>query len=211
MNCQECISHQDDYLDNQLPHDIHEAMDRHIASCPDCQEMIRRNKELLRVLRNLKAPSPSPGFLKSAMENAARVDRQRRHKKWFMRFAAMAAMICLVVIGTIKFSPQTTTDSNKSSGIVMALHESKDVFLLVQSAQALEGATITIELPPQLTLAGNPAIRELSWRADFQRGKNIIPLPLLAATTGSAIVTAQIEHGHEAKTIRMQVNIIPSV
>lgn len=211
MNCHECISHQDDYLDNQLDHDVHDAMTKHIATCPDCQSMMRQNRELLQGLRNVDAPAPSPGFLKLAMENAVRVDRQRRHKKWFRQFAAVAAMVCLVVLGSLKFSPMLTRDTIQSSGIVLSLHESREVILLVQSAQALDGATITIELPPQLMLANNPGLREFSWQADVKEGKNLIPLPLVASAAGMVTVTARIEHDNQVKTMRMQVEILPSV
>ena len=207
MNCQECISHQDDYLDNQLAHELHNAMTMHIADCPDCQTMMRKNRELLQGLRHLNSPSPSPGFLKLAMKNAVRIERQQRHKKWFIQCAAVAAMVCIVALGSLRFSP-TTTDTAQSSGIILSLHESREVILLVQSAKNLDGATITIELPPQLMLASNPGLREFSWKADVKEGKNLIPLPLVASATGTVTVIARIEHDNQVKTMRMQLQVV---
>lgn len=210
MNCDECISHQDDYLDNQLSHDIHEAMTRHIAACPDCQKMMRKNRELLQGLRNLDAPPPSPGFLKLAMANAVRIDRQQRRRKWFMQFAAVAAMVCLVVLGSLKLSPLATHDTPQSTGIRLSLHESKEMVLLVQAAENLHGATISIDLPPQLMLASNPGLRHFSWQADVKEGKNLIPLPLVATAPGKVTVTARIEHDRQTKIMRVQVEILPT-
>ena len=210
MNCHECIRLQDDYLDNQLDHDRHEAVMRHISDCPDCRRMMRKNRELLQGLRSLPSPEPSPGFLKLAMAKAAQVDSRQRRRKWFMQFAAMAAMVCLVILGTLQYSSLTATKGDShSSAIVLSLHESREVMLLVQSATDLPGATITIELPPQLMLASNPGLRTLSWQADVQQGKNFIPLPLIAAATGHATVTASIAHDNQVKTMRMRVEIAP--
>ncbi len=212
MNCKECIVNQDDYLDNRLPHDLYEAMTRHLAQCPECQLMMRENRELLQGLRTLESPPPSPGFLKLAMENAARVERQRLHRKWFIQYAAVAAMVCLVVLGSLKFSPWMVANTGQSApGVILSLHESKDVILLVQSARALDNATITINLPPQLMLANNPGLHQISWQADIKEGKNLIPLPLVATVTGSAQITARIEHESRVKTMRMQVEIVPQV
>jgi hypothetical protein len=118
-------------------------------------------------------------------------------------------MVCLVVFGSMK-TPFLTKDTTQSSGIVLSLHESREVILLIQSAKALDGATITIELPPQLMLANNPGLRKLSWQADVKEGKNLIPLPLVATVAGIVQVTARIEHEDQVKTMRMQVSIMPA-
>lgn len=212
LNCKECIINQDDYLDNQLPHALYEDMTSHLAVCPECQAMMRENRELLQGLRTLESPPPSPGFLKLAMENAVRAERQRLHKKWFFQYAAVAAMVCLVVLVSLKFSPWMAPNPNtgqSAPGVILSLHESKDVILLVQSARALDNATITINLPPQLMLANNPGLRQISWQADIKAGKNLIPLPLVATVAGLTKITAKIEHEDRVKAMSMQVEVVP--
>ena len=211
MNCHDCFTHQDDYLDNQLNHDLHEAVTKHLATCSDCMVMIQKNRELLQRLRNIETPPPSPGFLKLAMENASRIEDQRLQKKWWIQFASIAAMLCVVVLGALHYSPWLTTNTSQQSGIVFSLHESKEIILLVQSAKNMENATITIELPPQLMLAQSPETRKFSWQADFKTGKNLIPLPLVASTAGTMQVTARIEYQNQVKTIHTQVQILPNV
>ena len=210
MNCKECITHQDDYLDNQLDHDLHEAMTGHLSDCPECTAMMRENRDMLQALRTLDSPPPSPGFLKLAMENAVRVEEKRLHKKWFRHYAAVAAMLCLVVLGSMNL-PWLATETTQEPAIILSLHETKDVTLLVQSAKALDQATITILLPPQLMLASNPGLREMSWQADIKAGQNLISLPLVASSAGLVMVTATIEHDNQVKTMQMLVEVVPSV
>lgn len=208
MNCRECMHHQDDYLDNLLDHTLYDEIQRHLAECSDCQEIMRQNREMLQTLRNMAGPTPSPGFLNLALKNAIAMEKDKQRKKWWYQFAAVAAMVCLVVLGSMGHGHNPTSITTQQTGITLSLHDSKEVILMVQSAKTLENATITIELPPQLMLANNPNLREFSWQANVKEGKNFIPLPLIATGNGQVSIIAKIEHDNKIKTMRMEVHII---
>jgi hypothetical protein len=78
--------------------------------------------------------------------------------------------------------------------VTLALHESRDVSLVINSERNLEGATIRLYVTGSVALAGYEGQHEIQWLTSLTQGANLLSLPLVARTPGDGLVVAEIEH-----------------
>jgi hypothetical protein len=168
---------------------------------------------LRRILRRLPVPEPRPGFVDRALRNATRASaplatsaRQNPLRWLFTRWetwvgaalgAAAAAIVAVMVLRPV--------EDAGVPGITLALHEARDVDVLIDSERDLEGATIRVAVTGGVALNGFDDERELQWQTDLRRGSNLLSLPLVARSAGRAQLVAVIEH--EGRTRQVTVDL----
>lgn len=157
---------------------------------------------------------PEAGFFDQALDVAAREgsrDRRRhaRSRSWGIGLgSALAAGIAVwLVSGVLLKTPQLDrTDS--MPGLTMAMNETRTVNLMFASADALEEATLVVQLPPGVEVAGYAGRSEIRWSTQMQQGKNVLPLALVATEGNGGELVARVEHGSKQKTFRLNINVI---
>jgi hypothetical protein len=164
-------------------------------------------------LSDMPVPEPRPGFedrvlarATAAPEPAARApagsggvrEALRRPATWWGAAAgALAATVACVAL--LWKQP----DALAGASVVLALNESRDVSLVIDSERALEDATIRLVVTGAVSLAGYEQQQEIEWKTSLTEGPNLLSLPMFGRAAGSGRVVAEIEH--EGRTRRMSV------
>ncbi len=62
MYCREIQDHLQDYIDNDLPYSIKQAIDEHLLECLDCHEEVERYRKLNALLQLRSVPDPGATY-----------------------------------------------------------------------------------------------------------------------------------------------------
>lgn len=173
--------------------------------------MIDDLNKLRESLIDMPVPEPKAGFedrvLTIAIATAARAGAAahvrstfRRHSSWWAAgLGALAATVaCLAVFWT---HPAAAPGAN----VMLALHESRDVSLVIDSERDLAGATIRLYVTGSVALTGYEDQHEIEWKTSLTQGANLLSLPVVGRTPGDGSLVAEIEH--DGRTRRMSVTL----
>ena len=89
--------------------------------------------------------------------------------------------------------------------VALALNESREVSLVINSERALEGATIHVYVTGSVGLNGYGEQQEIEWHTSLTKGANLLSLPVIGVKPGEGRVVAVIEH--EGRTRRVSVEM----
>jgi hypothetical protein len=89
----------------------------------------------------------------------------------------------------------------------MTLEEPRTINLVFASAEALNAATLTVQLPPGIEMSGFPGQREVTWETSLTTGKNLLPLKLIATSPQGGEILATLRHDDRSRTFRLRVDI----
>lgn len=212
MTCNELNEHFDDYIDGQ-PGDF-VALDAHVANCVACQDRVDGEQQLRRSLTEYGAsslPVRDAAFFDRALARAAAEgSNQRRKYSWLKGFgSAVAAGLALWIIsGVLLTDPEFTDPDAAIAAVSMALEEPRTINLVFSSATNLENATLTVSLPFGVEIAGFEGQQEISWMTSLQKGKNVLPLRLIATSPQGGELLATLQHADDDKSFRLRVTVI---
>ncbi len=208
MNCTQALEYRDDYIDSYLSQEEKAAVREHLNNCPQCHEAFKRDEEMLHALRALPVPAPSPGFISHSIQHAQSAGRRRIPKSLApLLSAAMAACLVLwLVTGLPRMSDQQAHEL-PTAQVIIKIDEEKIVNVVVNAPRDLVDAHVTIELPEQLEMIGFPGKREIEWKTDLRKGKNLLSLPLVAKRTGNVELVARIDHENKSKLLKLAMKI----
>jgi hypothetical protein len=112
--------------------------------------------------------------------------------------AAVAAVVTILIMLPRASSP--------SDDVTLALNESRNIEVLIDSERALDDATVRVAASGAVELDGFEDRREVRWQTRLERGRNVLSLPVVARTAGSAQLVAVIEH--EGRSRRVAVRLL---
>lgn len=212
MTCNDLNQTFDDYMDGQ-PGDYPE-LDQHVDACDSCQARVNDELELRQALQTYGqqfVPTKDDAFFEQALARAAATGNRQQHKNsWFKGFgSAVAAGLALWVIGgTLMNDPQLADTASAIPAVSMALEEPRTINLVFSSATDLDDATLTVSLPFGVEIAGFEGQQEISWMTSLQKGKNVLPLRLIATSPQGGELLATLQHADDDKSFRLQVTVI---
>ena len=100
MKCRQCRERMSLYLAEALVGNWIEQFEQHIADCPDCAQELSQKQQLLEMLHNLSAPTPSED-LSTRIKAAARVQLRQPEPQmrpaYYLKVAAACAVVVLAV------------------------------------------------------------------------------------------------------------------
>jgi hypothetical protein len=176
------------------------------------------SKTLRQALQRLPAPEPRPGFVDRALIKATGQADARpsllaqlagRWETWIGAAVggAVATVLTITVFMTTLLRPaeQTMPAVANAPGITLALHETRDIDVLIDSERQLDDAIIRIVATGSVALDGFENEHEIGWQTHLERGSNVLSLPVVARSTGQGQLVAVIEH--EGRTRRMTINL----
>jgi anti-sigma factor (TIGR02949 family) len=70
MNCKQIFAMLSQYLDRELPPDVCDCIEKHIADCPPCVEFVKTLEKTVRICRSLQAeqkPAAIPPSLREEL------------------------------------------------------------------------------------------------------------------------------------------------
>ena len=180
----------------------------HVRGCELCRQRCA-DAALNRLLLSHDVPPPRPGFVDEAIRNAidqhAAQAKGRAQRVWIGAIAASIAA-CAVAVGVL-----VTANSNlwwdSTAQITLAPLQSKTVRLLIDSTEARESATITIELADNLELEGFRGDHVIEWETNLKEGKNLLALPLRLKDEDRSHFNVAFTDGSMRKQIRVKVAV----
>lgn len=95
-------------------------------------------------------------------------------------------------------------------GITLALHEAREVDVLIDSERNLEGATIRIAVTGGVALDGFEDEHQIRWQTTLERGSNLLSLPLVGRSAGAGQLIATIEHEGRTRQVIVNLNVLGS-
>ena len=213
MNCERFQTRIDDYIDASLEDAERAALDAHVDGCDTCRRSLHEAQRLRDGLRALAArdiPARDGRFFAQALAKAAADGSRRvRHRYWARGFASAVAAGFAIFAITLMFL-QPSQDTGPAVGIPtvsMTLEDVRTVNLVFASAETLDDATLTVTLPDGVELVGFEGQREITWMTSLSRGRNVLPLKLIATSPIGGEVLATLRHDDDDRTFRLNVEI----
>ena len=203
MDCQQAEKYIDDYLDSTLAPPLRQRLEIHLQGCRHCQSELNSSRQLLTTLQSTPVPAADGEQMHKLIQQAIATGKRYEQRQKVLRFAAMAAIVCLLLSAAF-FTPLRPGSDSEQPQLTIALYEQKTVSLLVDSRQAIDNARITIALPSQLSLAGFPNQQSISWQTNLKTGKNLLKLPIVAEQLGQGTISTRIDHGTKSKVMELQ-------
>ena len=120
---------------------------------------------------------------------------------------AIAAGLVLWMLGGMFLKTPEIAEPAMPS-IVMTLEEPRTINLVFSSATALANATMTVILPQGVEVMGFAGQREITWMTSLTKGKNILPLTLIATSSKGGELMATLRHDGDDRTFRVRVTVI---
>ncbi len=207
MNCHETKQSLDAYLDDELSEQATSAFEKHVSTCPDCQEYLQQAETLQASLRQLPVPPPANGFFERALTTAV-IGQRPSGRFGYRLWAAIAAGVVLFLTAGLIW--QSTFRDHDLPAVTMTLQETRDVRLVFYSKTALPNAQLVLEIPKNVVLQGYANRRTLSWRTDIRAGNNILRLPLKAVSVAEEKLIARLGHDGKSKTFVVRITVIGS-
>jgi anti-sigma factor RsiW len=173
-DCAAALALLEPYLDGELPPAEAERLREHAARCPACAAELRLAQALQGGLRELPELDVPPAVLARVRAAAtpempvlpfARPAREPAPRSWQPRFAALAAALVLVLLGTLLLfelrSPRASQPARPTPlEVARATAEARYALAYVGRASRRAGLEIKDEVLPEHLVA--PAARSLS-------------------------------------------------
>jgi hypothetical protein len=175
------------------------------------QDQDQDDPEIQALLKDYPMPTADAGFFDQALARATHEGSRRQRNRWMMTGfggAVAAGLAVWFVSGMLMTAPQMPDASSASiPGVTIALEEPRTVNLVFSATEAMDSATLTVSLPAGIELAGFPGQSEISWETSLNKGRNLLPLKLIALTPVGGELFARLEHEDRNRVFRLQVNI----
>jgi hypothetical protein len=89
----------------------------------------------------------------------------------------------------------------------MALHESRDVNVTIDSPEAVMEVDVRVVLAGGIELEGLAGRRELKWKTDLEAGINRLTLPIVAADSTGGRVLVSVGYGAKQQAFVVQIDV----
>lgn len=173
-------------------------------------DTLKQDQEIQALLKDYPMPEATTAFYDQALVRATHEGTRRQRNRWLVTGfgSAIAAGLALWLIGGFFLTtPDLPATDPAIPGITMTLEEPRTVNLVFASAAALDSATLTVTLPEGIELAGFPGQREIAWQTSLKKGRNYLPLELIAVSPIGGEVLARLEHNDRNRTFRLRVEV----
>lgn len=178
--------------------------------------MTSEREPLNEALRRMPVPPLRAGFAEEALSRAAAatppIPRSRlaaigRWETW-MGAAVGAALAVMATVFVMRPNVSVAPDE---TAIALAMDESRNVEVLIDSERTLEDATIRVATIGAVELDGLDDRHSVEWQTRLERGRNVLSLPVVARTEGPAQLVAVIEHQGRSRRIAIHLTVTPRV
>ena len=171
---------------------------------------------LTAALKRLPVPEPRPGFVDRALaravahreQPAARGERRSFLLQWQTWAGAALGGAFAAAIVLMLVRPDADVRPAKPV-LALALNETRDIDVLIDSERELQDATIHIVASGSVVLSGLDDERAIDWQTDLDRGSNLLTLPVAARATGNGQLVAVIEHEGRTRRVAIDITVLP--
>jgi len=174
------------------------------------KDMDKQDQEILALLQDYPMPEAAAGYFDQALVRATHAGSRRQRNRWLMTGfggAVAAGLVLWMVGGFFLTAPDLPLAEPTIPGITMTLQEPRTINLVFSSAEPLDAATLTVQLPPGIEMSGFPGQREVTWETSLNAGNNLLPLKLIATSPVGGEVFATLKHDDRGRTFRLRVDV----
>jgi hypothetical protein len=181
----------------------------HLVRCDGCRNAVRALRAL-----HAEAATPVPHVPSGALERALRIATEQPQRRvtyqprgFWPGVAVGAAVAAAVAIAAVLLLMPVGRDSvsNAVPGVSMALNETRNVSIALDSPVALSDAEIRVVLNGAIELAGFAGQKELTWRADLDAGVNQLTLPVVVVGANGGQLTVEVQHADKRRMFVIDV------
>ncbi len=214
MDCSELSSLLEPFADKRLTSVQRIAVAAHLERCDSCASAAY-GLEILRAQRGIAVPTPRPELLSEVVDRAALAGAaaaQRGGDRFWLGAGVGSALAAGIVIALLSFNATRQEHAEASvPQLDIALNETRDVNLAIDSPIAMMNAQIRVVLTGTVALAGFGEQSELRWAADLDRGVNVLSLPVTMLGTSGGQVLVEVTHQdrHEIFVITLRSSTSP--
>ena len=198
----------DEDLDGHLADAEKAEAGQHLSGCGDCQEIVKTEQLFRKALKSLPVPNVSDGFFDRAINNAVSSAQRKQRMRWISTGfggAIAAGIAAWVVFGVLLTTPDL--DNKSIAGLTITLHETEVVRLAFDSAVELQNATLMVQLPAGVEIAGYENESLLKWSTTILQGRNVLELPVVAHSGGGGILVATVVHDDKRREFQIQIDV----
>lgn len=204
MNCTQYQNMLDDYLDGTLStvqlNDLH----THLNKCEDCSNEFSQAEEIFISIRNIPVPPAKEGYEQRMLKFLEKKQPQKNQQRnWFM--AGFGSALAATFAMWLNFSPLSISNLEEMSTVNLTVHQTQKVDLVFNLPGELKDATLSLELPEKIEIAGYPGKRQLKWKTSFKKGANRLALPLIASEKQNGILIASLTKDGKTKLFRIRL------
>lgn len=209
MNCKDINIHKNEFFEGQLSLLQQRAFEQHLVECSSCGTAVNDMRKIQAELYNLAIPEPDNRFVESIFKEVHRQYpetsyRTLKAKPFVAGFStAIAAGLVLWFLSTLFIVQQQTI--TRPDEMMISMNTTQSVRLMFDSPSDLEQVTLSIDLPENIELSGYSGQSELSWTTSFEKGKNILSLPVIAIEQGEGELIAQLKYGDKVKVFNLRI------
>ncbi len=203
MNCQQTQNMLDEYLDGNLSPIQLSHVQKHLQSCGECSHVYQQAQQLADKLRDIPVPAPRPGFEQRVLQvlPAEKQDNRSASRHFLHGFgAAMAASFALWLVFAF-----FNTEMENINHITLQAQKQQTIDLVFNMPTDFHNATLTIELPDKVEVAGHPGKQQLRWVTSFKKGANRLALPLISKSATRGVLTARLDKDGKSKVFRVRI------
>jgi hypothetical protein len=150
----------------------------------------------------MSVPEPRPGLEDRVLAKATQPKARRRLSNWWA--AGIGALAATIAWVAVLWMQQGRIEEPR---LVLALNESRDVSLVIDSERDLDGATIRLYVTGSVALAGYEDEHEIEWLASLTQGANLLSLPVVGRSPGDGRVVAVIEHQGRTRRVSVAMHV----
>lgn len=207
MNCTQSQNFLDDYIDGSLSATQQGHVQTHLNNCDECQHVFSLAQNLTVTLKDTPVPPAKVGYEKRMLKFLDQKQPQKAYNQnWFI--AGFGSAIAATFTLWLVFSPISilSTGTENLNTINLLVQKKQTVDLVFNLANELTGATLTLELPEKIEIAGYPGKQKLIWKASFKKGANRLALPIIGSEERNGILVARLTKNGTSKIFRVRIN-----
>ena len=212
MNCTDINTHRNEYFEGQLSLLQQRAFEHHLVDCKVCHTAVNDMRIIQAKLYSLAIPEPRNGFVEGVFKEVRRHSpdtsyRSLKTKPFIAGFStAIAASLVLWFLSTLFIVQQQTI--TRPDEMMISMNTTQSVRLMFESPSDLDQVLLSIDLPENIELSGYSGQSELSWTTSFEKGKNILSLPVVAIEQGEGEIVAQLRYGDKVKVYHLRIKTV---
>lgn len=205
MNCNQVEHLLHDYIEGDLSEALQKAVTKHRKSCSTCNDAYEKSVHINLLLKEMPVPPPSEGFVDRVLKKATQDADKPKPGIYTMVAGAVAAGFAVwFVVASVLFSSPVTTQNNMYSVTVNS--EVKTVKVAINSETAFDDVQMSVELSPNLEIAGYGNRTSINWGTRLKKGVNVINLPVVGLAIGEGQITTRIKMNGKEKVMHIQTN-----
>lgn len=205
MRCEDIENLLNEHADAELTPAEQQAVEAHVASCDSCGGAWLAARAL-RQYRALPTPTPSATLIAKLAVTRQPPAVTRRTSLWSAAIGgALAASLVAVAFNYYRTAPADRARTVPS--LTMALHESRDVNVTIDSPEAVMEVDVRVVLAGGIELEGLAGRRELKWKTDLEAGINRLTLPIVAADSTGGRVLVSVGYGAKQQAFVVQIDV----